>query len=331
MEARGSVLVTGGAGFIGSHVAEELLSRGYEVVILDNLFLGSVDNVEELRRKFGDRVIFVEGDVLDSLLLADLARKHEFCAIIHEAAMSSMPMHHPDPRKAIRVNLEGFLNVLEVARRFDIPKVVYASTSSVYSACTPPHREDIPVRPRTFYEFVMLAREQAASIYYDYYGIECVGLRYFSIYGPREQHKGRYANVISQFIWKILRGEPPTIYGDGTQTRDFTFVKDAARATVLAMEKRGLKAEVINVGTGRETTFNEVVRLINVALNTDVKPKYVRNPIKNYVYRTCADTTKAERLLGWRPEVDLETGIRITADYYRRLFQTSPHKIPAVP
>lgn len=331
MRERGVVLVTGGAGFIGSHVAEELLQRGYEVVILDNLFLGSLDNVRELQEKFSERLHFYEGDVLDSLLLVEVVRKHEVEAIVHEAAMSSMPMHYPDPRRAIRVNLEGFLNVLEVARRFDVPKVVYASTSSIYSACTPPHREDMPVRPRTFYEFVMLAREQAASIYYDYYGIECVGLRYFSIYGPREQHKGRYANVISQFIWKILRGEQPTIYGDGSQTRDFTFVKDAARATVLAMEKRGLKAEVINVGTGRETTFNEVVRLINRVLGTNVQPRYVKNPIKNYVYRTCADTTKAQKLLGWKPEVDLETGIKITAEYYKRLLQVAPHKIPAVP
>ena len=320
MRERGVVLVTGGAGFIGSHVAEELLQRGYEVVILDNLFLGSLDNVRELQEKFSERLHFYEGDVLDSLLLVEVVRKHEVEAIVHEAAMSSMPMHYPDPRRAIRVNLEGFLNVLEVARRFDVPKVVYASTSSIYSACTPPHREDMPVRPRTFYEFVMLAREQAASIYYDYYGIECVGLRYFSIYGPREQHKGRYANVISQFIWKILRGEQPTIYGDGSQTRDFTFVKDVVKANILAMEKN--VEGVFNVATGKRVSINELANLIMEITGVKLEPIYDK-PRPGDIRHSLADISLAMEKLGYKPEYDLRRGLEVTIRWFSKNLRRS--------
>ncbi len=325
-----SVLVSGGAGFIGSHLVEGLAERGFRVIALDNLFLGRPQNLRSVMERFPDRVVFVRGDVCDADLVFRLVRDYEVSAIFHQAATSSAPMFIPDPRKGVEANVLGFLNILEAARRFDVPKVIYASTSSVYNVHEPPHREDMVIKPRTFYEYSLWVREHAAWIYWDFYRIETVGLRYFSIYGPREEHKGRYANVISQFIWKILRGESPVIFGDGSQTRDFTFVKDVVKANILAIEKKGIGGEVFNVGTGRETTFNEVVKLINQVLGTSVQPKYVPNPIKNYVYRTRADTSKAEKVLGFKAETDLLTGIKITAEYYKELYEQNPDAIPKI-
>ncbi|MGQ4891996.1 MAG: NAD-dependent epimerase/dehydratase family protein [Candidatus Njordarchaeia archaeon] len=315
-----NILVTGGAGFIGSHIVGELLKYNHFVVALDNLYLGTADNLRVFSGLQQNGVVFVKGDVRDFDLISKVVREYGIEAVSHQAAVSSAPMFVPDPREGVDANIRGFLNILEAARRFDIGKVVYASTSSIYNVLPPPHREDMHVQPRTFYEYSLWMREHAAKIYYDLYGIETIGLRYFSIYGPREQHKGRYANIVSQFLWKMLKGEAPVIFGDGSQTRDFTFVKDVAEANILALEKKGLGGEVFNVGTGKETTFNEVVELLNKHLGTNIQPKYEPNPIKNYVYRTQADTSKAKRLLGFEAKTDLETGIRIIIDYYRRVF-----------
>ncbi|MEX2690864.1 MAG: SDR family NAD(P)-dependent oxidoreductase [Candidatus Njordarchaeum guaymaensis] len=315
-----TVLVTGGAGFIGSNIVEELLNRGYNVIVIDNLSLGKTKNIKHLLENNADKIRFIEGDVRDIKILSDLADEIDF--IIHEAAASSLPMFVPDPREGVKVNVLGFLNILEIARTHDnIRRIVYATTSSLYGALEPPHREDMPVIPRTFYEYSMYAREHAARIYYDLYNVEAVGVRYFSIYGPHEEHKGKFANIVTQFMWMLMRGEMPVIYGDGTQTRDFTFVKDAARATILAMEKPDLGADIFNVGTGRETTFNDVIQLIGRLIGIPVKPKYVKNPIKNYVYRTQADTTKAEKILGFRAKVSLEEGMKKTYEYYKKKFE----------
>lgn len=269
---------------------------------------------------YPDRVIFVEGDVRDAELIFKIVKEHEIEAISHQAAVSSAPMFVPDPREGVEANIQGFLNVLEAARRFNIKKVVYASTSSIYNILPPPHREDMHVQPRTFYEYSLWMREHAAKIYYDLHGIETIGLRYFSIYGTREQHKGKYANIVSQFLWKMMKGEAPVIFGDGTQTRDFTYVKDVAEANIIAIEKKGLGGEVFNIGTGKETTFNEIVQLLNKVLGTNIQPQYVPNPIKNYVYRTQADTTKAEKQLGFKAKTTLEEGIKIITEYYKKIY-----------
>lgn len=315
-----NILVTGGAGFIGSHVVEELVKKGHKVVALDNLYLGTPENLKEIMEVYPDRITFVKGDVRDAELIFKIVKEHEIEAISHQAAVSSAPMFVPDPREGVEANIQGFLNILEAARRFDIKKVVYASTSSIYNILPPPHREDMHVQPRTFYEYSLWMREHAAKIYYDLHGIETIGLRYFSIYGPREQHKGKYANIVSQFLWKMMKGEAPVIFGNGTQTRDFTYVKDVAEANIIAIEKKGLGGEVFNIGTGKETTFNEIVQLLNKILGTNIQPQYVPNPIKNYVYRTQADTTKAEKQLGFKAKTTLETGIKIITEYYKKIY-----------
>lgn len=316
------VLITGGCGFIGSNVARELLERKYEVIILDNLFLGKEENIIHLKAKYRDSIKFVKGDVRDSKLLLDIMRKCDF--VIHEAAISSAPMFDEDPRTGVHVNICGFNNVLELARRLKIKKIVYASTSSLYSMFEPPHREDMPVNPRTFYEYTMFAREHMSRIYYEMYGVKSVGLRYFSIYGPNEIHKLGYANIITQFLWRMMKNKQPVIYGDGTQTRDFTFVYDAAEATRIAMENEDIECDIFNVGTGIETTFKDVVKILNDILGTDIEAKYIPNPIKKYVYRTRADTSKAERILGFKAKVMVREGIEMLVDVYRGFIDKIP-------
>lgn len=302
--------MTGGAGFIGSNLVWRLVGDGDEVEIIDDTSLGSLKNLPE-----SGRLKLTRGDVRDGVLIEEAIGRAD--GVFFDAARSSSPMFYPDPREGVEVNLMGFMNALEAARRHDTP-IVYASTSSLYSRCTPPHREDMQVVPGSFYEYSFLAREMAAKLYRELYGVRTVGLRYFSVYGPREEFKGKYANNISQFAWEIMRGKSPVIYGDGTQTRDFVFVEDVVEANILAMRAADRAGgEVFNVGTGIETTFNRVVEILAEELNVEVKPVYVENPIKNYVRRTLADTTKAAEKLGFMAKVNLRDGIRKTLEYYR--------------
>ncbi|MBM5806043.1 MAG: SDR family NAD(P)-dependent oxidoreductase, partial [Candidatus Verstraetearchaeota archaeon] len=212
-------LVTGGAGFIGCNIVRRLVKEGHKAVVLDDMSLGKEGNLADLPTE----VEVVKGDVRDMRVVKDLTKNVD--GVFHEAARSSSPMFSSDPREGMEVNVQGFLNIMETARRGDFP-VVYASTSSLYSSCKPPHREDMDVKPGSFYEYSFYAREHLARLYAGLYGLRAVGLRYFSIYGPHEEYKGEYANNISQFLWGMMKGENPVIYGDGTQTRDFTFVED---------------------------------------------------------------------------------------------------------
>jgi UDP-glucose 4-epimerase len=297
-------LVTGGAGFIGSNIAQRLIADGHEVAVLDDLSFGRKTDIPN--------VIFSRGDVRDNALVDALCK--DVNGIFHNAGKSSAPMFSPDPKEGVDVNTMGFINVADAARKYDLP-LVYASTSSIYSKCPPPHREDQHVSPGSFYEYTMYAREAAAKLYTELYGLRLVGLRYFSVYGPNEDHKGKFANNITQFLWDLIEGRPPIIYGDGTQTRDFTYVSDVVEANILAMNS-GLKGEVINVGTGLSTSFNDMFAILKRELRSELSPKYIPNPLKNYVAHTQADTIKARRLLGFSAKVSLEEGIKKTIQYY---------------
>jgi len=299
-------LVTGGGGFIGLNIAERLVKEGYDVVLLDDMSLG--------KKSVLYNVAWVKGDVMKGELIDKLCKGLD--GVFHDAARSSSPMFVPDPREGIDINLKGFLNVVDAARRYDFP-VVYATTSSLYSRCPPPHRESLLVSPSSFYEYSFYARELAAKIYAELYGLKLVGLRYFSVYGPHEEHKGRYANNITQFLWAMMKGISPVIYGDGTQTRDFTYVDDVVEANILAMVSN-LKGEVLNVGTGKATSFNEIVAILNRRLGLKIMPTYAPNSIENYIMHTQADTSKAEKVLGFKAKIKLEEGIEKTINYYTR-------------
>ena len=300
------VLVTGGAGFIGSNLANALASDN-DVVALDDCYLGTPENLE-------DAVEFVEGSVLEEDLPTDVD------VVFHLAALSSYAMHEDDPTTGARVNVEGFVNTVEQAREDGCETVVYASTSSIYGSQTEPSLEDMPVSVNTGYEASKLARERYAEYFSNHYDVTCAGMRFFSVYqgyDGAEGHKGEYANVIAQFADDIAHGRSPKLYGDGTQTRDFTYVDDVVRGLELAAEE-GLDG-VYNLGTGERYSFNMVVELLNEELGTDVDPEYVENPIPEdvYVHDTCADASKMHEETGWEPEIDFEEGLSRVCEPYK--------------
>jgi UDP-glucose 4-epimerase len=240
--------------------------------------------------------------------------------VFHLAALSSYAMHEADPQRGARVNVEGFVNVVEQARRDGCETVVYASTSSLYGDRTTPTPERAPIEAKSGYEASKLARERYAEYFRTHHGLSLAGLRLFSVYqgyGGGEAHKGEYANVIAQFAESIANGESPALYGDGTQTRDFVHVSDVVDAAVLAAE-HGLEG-VYNVGTGERRSFNAVVEAINAALGTSVEPEYVENPIPEsvYVHDTRADASKLRTATGWEPEIGFEEGIERVCAAYR--------------
>ena len=291
-------LVTGGAGFIGSSLANALAADGHDVVALDDLSLGTWDNVDP-------GVTPVTASVLEDGLPVDVD------VVFHLAALSSYDMHEAEPARGCRVNVEGFVNTLEQAAAAGCDTVVYASTSSVYGDRTSPSPEEMRVSASTGYEASKLARERYAEYYSAHRGLDCCGLRFFSVYEGMhgaEGHKGGYANLIAQFAEDVAGGRRPELYGDGTQTRDFTHVDDVVRACRAAAGLDG----VYNVGTGEQHSLLELVDRINGLLGTDVEPRLVENPIDEnaYVHDTLADTRRIGAATGWEPEVSFEEGTR---------------------
>jgi UDP-glucose 4-epimerase len=297
------VLVTGGAGFIGSNLANSLAADN-DVIALDNEYLGTPANLD-------DDVEYVEADVLDEDLPTDVD------VVYHLAALSSRQMLEDNPRQGARVNVEGFVNVVEQARADGCETIVYASTSSIYGSQTEPCPEDMDVEAATGYDASMMGRERYAEYYSNFHDLSLAGMRFFSVYqgyGGAEEHKGEYANTVSQFTEKIADGESPVLWGDGTQTRDFTHVSDIVRGLELAAENR--LDGVFNLGTGESYSFNEMVDLINEQLGTDVEPTYEPVPLENYVYHTCADISKFQAATGWEPEIDFEEGVSMVCEPY---------------
>lgn len=305
-------LITGGAGFIGSNIAEMLIEKGVEVVVLDSMYLGKPENLEAVK----DEVEIIEGSVTDRETVEEAV---EGCdTVFHQAARSSAPMHKDDPAEGARINVEGFVNTVEAAKEAGVEKVVYASTSSMYGSVEPPHKEDMGEEPTNLYTASKMSRELYANVYSRKGEIETTGLRYFSVFGPHERAKGNFANVISQFLWKLMEAEQPVIYGDGTQTRDFTFVKDIARANIKAAERREeLDGKYFNIGTGEEHSFNDVVEELENILETDIGAERIDNPIDNYVARTKADYSRAKEVLGWEPKYSFREGLSKTVEYYK--------------
>ncbi len=300
-----TILVTGGAGFIGSNLANKLAVQN-EVIAIDNEYLGTPDNLDK-------SVDFRRIDVLDKDLPTDVD------IIFHLAALSSYQMHKEDPIEGARVNVEGFINTIKQGVENGCKRVVYASTSSIYGSRKEPTSEAMVVEAHTGYEASKLARERYAEYFHNQYGIHMAGLRFFSVYqgyGGNESHKGKYANIIAQFAEKMANGIAPKLYGNGTQTRDFTYIDDIVRAAQMVAEKE--ISGVFNVGTGRAVSFNKVVDMINGELGTNVEAEYVENPIPKsiYVHDTCADSTKIYEATGWLPKIGLEEGIRRVCSEY---------------
>ena len=300
------VLVTGGGGFIGSNLANYLATEN-DVIALDDGYLGTPENVNS-------DVEYVDRSVLDEDLPTDVD------VVFHVAALSSYAMHEENPTKGARVNVEGFVNVVEQARDDGCDTVVYASTSSIYGDRTDPSPEDMPVTVNTGYEASKLARERYAEYFHNHYDLSMAGMRFFSVYQGMEEgaesHKGDYANLIAQFTDDIANGRQPEIWGDGTQTRDFTHVDDIVRGLELAADHE--LTGIYNLGTGEQYSFNTLVDRINDALGTEVAPVYEENPIPEdvYVHDTMADASKMREATGWEPEISFDEGVRLVCSQY---------------
>ncbi|MFC6963718.1 NAD-dependent epimerase/dehydratase family protein [Halocatena marina] len=298
------VLVTGGAGFIGSNLANHLAELN-EVIAIDDLYLGTPENLDY-------SVEFHDASVLDD----ELPGTSDIDVLFHLAALSSRNMHEEHPQQGVRVNVEGFVNTVEQVRE-QCDTVVYASTSSIYGSRTEPSPEDMEVTARTGYEASKLAREKYAEYYSNHYGMTMAGLRFFSVYqgyGGAEEHKGEYANTIAQFADEIVNDRSPELFGDGSQTRDFTHIDDIVRGLEAAADHR--LDGIYNLGTGERYDFNTVVELLNEELGTDIEPEYIETPFDDYVHDTLADSTKMKEATGWEPQIDFEEGIeRVCAPY----------------
>jgi len=292
-------IVTGGCGFIGSHLVEELVERGNKVVVIDNLHTGSAENIKHLL----DNVKLIKGDASVITEVSDIVE-----GVFHLGIYSSSPMYKKDPSLVSKV-VENMIKILEFCKKRKC-KLVYASTSSIYNGNPIPWHEDMTIRVTDYYTEARYYCERLARLYEELHGVKSVGLRLFSIYGEREEFKGKYANVFTQMIWAKLRGEKFIIYGDGTQTRDLVYVKDAVEAFILAMEKD--VTGIFNVGSGKAYSFNEMAKMIGVSV------QYVENPIKNYVYHTLADTRRARELLGFETRVSIREGLEKCLRYYEK-------------
>jgi len=310
-------LVTGGAGFIGSHLCEELLRRGESVVVLDNFATGRRENIQHLL----GNLELIEGDLRD----LDTVRRAVTGAdyVLHQGALPSVPRSVADPIATHEVNAQGTLNLLVAARDEGVKRVVLASSSSVYGD-TPilPKREDMAASPKSPYAVSKLAAECYCRVFHEIYGLETVSLRYFNVFGPRQDPRSQYAAVIPRFVRAMLDGGQITIYGDGEQTRDFTYVANVVEANLLAAKAPRAAGQVFNIACGQRISLNEVVRLL--AEITGCAPNVRYDPPRaGDVKDSLADASAARRVLGYEPHVSFEQGLLRTVEAARGTKLTS--------
>jgi nucleoside-diphosphate-sugar epimerase len=305
------VLITGGAGFIGSHLAEALTQLGASVVVLDDLNGGSRDNL----KSFGP-LEFVEGSILDQALLARLTRGCKY--VFHQAALGSVPRSVEQPRLFNEVNTTGTLNVLQAARDAGVTRVMFAASSSAYGENPVPWIETMPVLPCSPYAATKVAGEALLRAYSFSYGLDTASLRYFNIFGPRQNANSAYAAVIAAFAKALLAGERPVIYGDGEQSRDFTFVWNAVHANLLAARHRArIGGIVLNVGCGHRISVNQLVEQMAAMLDRpDLRP--IHKPERaGDLKHSFADLNRSSDVLKYQPIADFQTGLQATVEWYR--------------
>jgi UDP-glucose 4-epimerase len=312
MSLSGIVLVTGGAGFIGSHIVAELLARGARVRVIDDLSTGHLANLGEV----GGDVDFFQASVNDEAALRRALEGVEL--VFHEAAIPSVPRSVANPRETHEACVNGTFNVLELARQSGVRRVVYAASSSAYGdQPVSPKVETMRPEPLSPYAVAKLVGEHYCQVFTRVYGLETVCLRYFNIFGPRQDPSSPYSGVISRFISALMRDERPVIYGDGEQSRDFTYVGNAVRANLLAAERAEAVGHIINVGNGATITLNELLEVMKRLTNRPAAAPEYQPPRAGDVRHSLADITRARELLGYECLVGLEEGLQKTIAWWK--------------
>ena len=311
-------LVTGGAGFIGSHLCEELIRRGHRVRAADSLITGKRSNLDHL-----PDVEFLEGDLADLPFAQRAVAGVDY--VLHQAAIPSVPRSVKDPITSNRANVDATLSVLVASRDAGVKRLVFAGSSSAYgNTPTLPKREDMPVNPLSPYALQKVVGEQYLQMFTRLYGLETVVIRYFNVFGPRQDPSSPYSGVISVFATALLENRSPNIYGDGEQTRDFTYVANVVDGVLRACDAPNASGEVINVATGGRISLNQLFRAIRETVSATVEPTYVEARAGD-VRDSQADIAKARRILGYAPVVSFEEGLQRTIAWYREsLAATQP-------
>ena len=291
-----NILVTGGAGFIGSNLVNTLYKNN-DVVVVDNLHTGKKSNIDKAT---DNGVKFVKGDAKD---IGKIERDFDY--IFHLGIYSASPMYRNDPNLVGEV-IQGMTSVLEFSRELEVP-LVFASTSSIYNGIEPPHKENVIPGVTDYYTEARIACERLSELYSKLYDVNAAAMRFFSVYGYNDIGKGKYANLVTQFMVSTMKEEEPLIYGDGEQRRDFVFVTDVVDALLRAADSKGFN--VYNVGTGKNYSLNEAVEKLRNITGKNIAPKYIKMPVKNYVMTTLADPSKAKREIGFEAKVSLDKGI----------------------
>lgn len=303
-------LVTGGSGFIGSNLVHGLVDAGHDVRVLDNFSTGHRRNLDDVRSD----VELVEGDLRSYERVSNAVRGCE--VVFHQGALPSVPRSIQDPLTSSETNIGGTLNVLLAARDAGTRRVVFASSSSVYGDTEEmPRVESQPIAPLAPYAVAKLAAEQYCRAFHRVYGLETVALRYFNVFGRRQDPFSQYSAVIPKFIFALRAGERPTVHGTGNQSRDFTYVEDVVRANLLAMDAAGVAGEIFNIARGEAHSLNQLIAELQDVMNSDVEPHYT-DPRTGDVEHSLADISKARRMLGYEPAVAFRDGLERTAEAF---------------
>jgi UDP-glucose 4-epimerase len=307
-------LVSGGAGFIGSNIVEELVQQGAQVRLIDNFATGKPDNL----KLFKDRIDFREVDICDLKALQEAVRGADY--VLHQAAIPSVPKSVIDPIASHNADVTGTLHVLWAAKEAGVKRLVYAASSSAYGDNPElPKREEMPSRAISPYGLMKFVGEEYCRLFTQLYGLETVSLRYFNVFGPRQDPSSQYSGVLSRFITAMLTGKRPVIFGDGEQSRDFTFVANVVQGNLLACHASGVAGKMYNLACGQRVNLNQVVAQLNSILGTTLEPIYEANRVGD-IKHSLADISRAKAELKYTPSVQFEDGLRITVEWYRQNF-----------
>ncbi len=304
-------LVTGGAGFIGSNICKELISQGCFVRVVDNLLTGKRSNLDSII----DKIEFVQADMGDTEVAKSVMK--DIDVVLHQGALPSVPLSVENPAPTHQHCVDATFTLLLAARDTGVRRFVYAGSSSAYGDTpTLPKVESMTPLPLSPYAVAKLVGEYYCSVFYQVFGLETITLRYFNVFGPYQNPESQYAAAIPAFVTSILNDKPPTIYGDGEQSRDFTYIDNVVHANLLAARVKETKGQVVNIACGLAVTVNEIIAMINEATGKSIKPNYT-DPRPGDVKHSLADITLAKELIGFEPVISFEDGLKLAIDWYR--------------